>query len=139
MTQEPNKCCGAFYGCDKCKNKQVYLDKLAEDYLLSSVERNQYGDELSFIDGYKLAQENSNENALEFEIAALKSLIQDMDATIKSKYSEKEVIRFADWILHKRFEMRSDNHQNWWGKFNEEKDYTSKELFEQFKIKWYGN
>jgi hypothetical protein len=56
MTQEPNKCCGAFYGCDKCKNKQVYLDKLAEDYLLSSVERNQYGDELSFIDGYKLAQ-----------------------------------------------------------------------------------
>ena len=56
MTQEPNKFCGAFYGCDKCKNKQVYLDKLAEDYLLSSVERNQYGDELSFIDGYKLAQ-----------------------------------------------------------------------------------
>ena len=50
-------------------------------------------------------------------------------------YSEEEVIRFADWILHKRFEMRSDNHQNWWGKFNEEKDYTSKELFEQFKKK----
>lgn len=50
-------------------------------------------------------------------------------------YSEEEVIRFADWILHKRFEMRNDNHQNWWGKFNEEKDYTSKELFEQFKKK----
>ena len=50
-------------------------------------------------------------------------------------YSEEEVIRFADWILHKRFEMRNDNHQNWWGKFNEEKDYTSKELLEQFKKK----
>ena len=36
-------------------------------------------------------QENSNINTLEFEISILKSLIQDMDATIKSKYSEEEV------------------------------------------------
>ena len=78
MKQEPNKCCGAFYGCDKCKNKQVYLDtvyldKLAENYLMSSVERNQYGDELSFIDGYKLAQ--------------------------KTLYSEEEVIAFGEFIF----------------------------------------
>lgn len=48
------------------------LDKLAENYLLSSVERNQYGDELSFIDGYKLAQEKS--------------------------YSEEEVLAFYEWF-----------------------------------------
>jgi hypothetical protein len=42
--------------------------------------------------GAKWQKENSNINALEFEIKALKSLIQDMDATIKSKYSEEEVL-----------------------------------------------
>jgi hypothetical protein len=33
--------------------KQETLEEAAENYLLSSVERNQYGDELSFIDGAK--------------------------------------------------------------------------------------
>jgi len=47
--------------------------------------------------------------------------------------SEDEVIQFADWILNNMFEMRTDNHQQWWGKFNEEKDYTSKELLEMYK------
>lgn len=81
MTQEPNKCCGAFYGCDKCKNKQVYLDKLAEDYLLSSVERNQYGDELSFIDGYKLAQKTlySEEEVKHIVSEALQSALVKVD------------------------------------------------------------
>jgi hypothetical protein len=44
-------------------------------------------------------QENSNENALDFEIKALKSLIQDMDATIKSKYSEEEVDNIIDSFI----------------------------------------
>ena len=30
MTQEPNECCGAFYGCDKCKNKQETLEDITE-------------------------------------------------------------------------------------------------------------
>ena len=49
--------------------------------------------------------------------------------------SEKFAIDFADWILNNRFEMRTDNHQDWWGKLNEEKDYSSKELFNLFKNK----
>jgi hypothetical protein len=49
-------------------------------------------------DTIDMKQENSNVNALDFEIKALKSLIQDMDATIKSKYSEEEVIE----LLYKR-------------------------------------
>jgi hypothetical protein len=46
----------------------------------------------AFAEGIKWEKYNSNINALEFEIKALKSLIQDMDATIKSKYSEEEVL-----------------------------------------------
>ena len=48
------------------------------------------GEEL-FNEGVKWVQENSNVDVLEFEIATLKSLITDMDTTIKSKYSEEEV------------------------------------------------
>lgn len=54
--------------------------------------------QFAFIEGAKWYEENTNINALEFEIAALKSLIQDMDATIKSKYSEEEVLI----LLHER-------------------------------------
>jgi hypothetical protein len=46
----------------------------------------------AFAEGVKWQKYNSNINALDFEIKALKSLIQDMDATIKSKYSEEEVL-----------------------------------------------
>ena len=49
--------------------------------------------------------------------------------------SKKNSIDFAEWILFERLEMRDDNHQRWWGKLNEEKNYTSKELFEIFKNK----
>jgi hypothetical protein len=43
----------------KEETKQETLEEAAEKYLLSSVERNQYGDELSFIDGAKWQQERS--------------------------------------------------------------------------------
>jgi DNA-binding ferritin-like protein len=45
----------------------------------------------AFKKGAKWERENSNLDVLEFEIATLKSLITDMDATIKSKYGEEEV------------------------------------------------
>ena len=48
--------------------------------------------------GAKWQQENSNINALEFEIAALKSIIQDMDATVKSKYSEEDMVKFVSFV-----------------------------------------
>lgn len=51
--------------------------------------------------------------------------------------SEEFAILFADWILNNMFEMRTDNHQDWWGKLNEEKDYTSKDLLNLFKNKYY--
>jgi hypothetical protein len=41
--------------------KQETLEEAAENYLLSSVERNQYGDELSFIDGAKWQAERMYE------------------------------------------------------------------------------
>lgn len=47
----------------------------------------------AFAEGVKWQKYNSNINALDFEIKALKSLIQDMDATIKSKYSEDDMKR----------------------------------------------
>jgi hypothetical protein len=43
------------------RNKQETLEEAAENYLLSSVERNQYGDELSFIDGTKWQAERMYE------------------------------------------------------------------------------
>jgi hypothetical protein len=43
----------------------------------------------------KYQQENSNENALYFEISALKSIIQDMDATIKSLFNDDEVLNLC--------------------------------------------
>jgi hypothetical protein len=48
--------------------KQETLEEAAEKYLLSSVERNQYGDELSFIDGAKWQQERmySEEDMIAF-------------------------------------------------------------------------
>ena len=58
----------------------------------------------------KWQQENSNVDVLEFEIKALKSLIQDMDATIKSKYSEEEVFKMIndfcfDWNYNYKGEL----------------------------------
>ena len=55
MSEETKCYCGHTTTCD-CGPEEI-IDKLAENYLLSSVERNQYGDELSFIDGFKLKQE----------------------------------------------------------------------------------
>ena len=55
------------------------------------------------------------------------------DELISQRTAEEFAIRFAEWILINNFEMRDDNHENWWGKFNEEKDYSSKELLEIYK------
>lgn len=49
------------------------------------------------------------------------------------KIADEFAIGFAEWILINNFEMRDDNHENWWGKLNEEKDYSSKELLEIYK------
>jgi len=80
--------------------------------------------QFAFIEGGKWYEENSNINALEFEIAALKSIIQDMDATIKSKYSEEDMIE--------AFESGTVNQLN----FSNKKQYQNAiEWFEKFKKK----
>lgn len=81
------------------------------------------GEEL-FNEGVKWVQENSNVDVLEFEIATLKSLITDMDATIKSKYSEEEV----NEIISESWNSCEDN---------EGETFTEvrKRIIEQFKKK----
>jgi hypothetical protein len=83
--------------------KQETLDKLAENYLLSSVERNQYGDELSFIDGYKLAQKTfslTNVDILELMRRAYNAGYNQyniVEAGLEGKDTETNV----RWILTK--------------------------------------
>ena len=84
------------------------IEKYGEEwnYVLSAEE--------AFEDGIKWQQENSNINALEFEIAALKSLIQDMDATIKSKYSEEEVLAMLSEVRKGSMVTSSTNNRTYW-------------------------
>ena len=95
-------------------NKQETLEEAAEKYandwdeihpLLAYEEITPIEvSKIDFIEGAKWQQENSNTNDLDFEIKALKSLIQDMDATVKSKYSEEEVlpiVEYIQWIIRK--------------------------------------
>jgi DNA-binding ferritin-like protein len=78
----------------------------------------------AFKKGAKWERENSNVDVLEFEIATLKSLITDMDATIKSKYSEEEV----NEIISESWNSCEDN---------EGETFTEvrKRIIEQFKKK----
>lgn len=57
--------------------KQETLEEAAEKYLLSSVERNQYGDELSFVDGAKWQQEQFGKS--EF-LQKLRGTLSDAEA-----------------------------------------------------------
>lgn len=44
-------------------------------------------------------------------------------------------IKFAEWILKEGFEKYEDNGKCWWGRFHEEKDYSTDQLYEM----WSGN
>jgi len=70
-------------------NKQETPEE-AFDRIFNSIDYIEF-DYTSFEQGAKWQKYNFNINALEFEIKALKSLIQDMDATIKSKYNEEDL------------------------------------------------
>ena len=48
-------------------------------------------------------------------------------------YAEAKAKEFAEWILVEGFEKYQDNGDCWWGKFNEEKDYSTEQLYEKFK------
>ena len=66
------------------------------------IENNIENPPFSFEKGAKWERENSNVDVLGFEIATLKSLITDMDTTIKSKYSEEEVLDLLfDFQIHR--------------------------------------
>jgi hypothetical protein len=109
-------------------NKETIEDARFKAYT-DFFESNQDVEMYSFVGGFnkgsKWQQENSNVDVLEFEIATLKSLITDMDTTIKSKYSEEEVKSFA--LQAVCFIGGNWDSSNLMKKFNE--------WFEQFKKK----
>jgi hypothetical protein len=88
----------------------------------------QYVLQCAFIEGAKYQAENSNVNALNFEIDALKRLVKVLEHQQEKMYSEEDMIAFHKWAYFKnRFE---------------ESDKTTKELlsewveqFKQFKNK----
>ena len=47
----------------------------------------------------------------------------------------RSCIDFAEWILKEGFEKYEDNGKCWWGKFKEDKDYSTEQLYEM----WSGN
>ena len=54
--------------------------------------------EKSFIEGAKWQQENSNVNALHFEIDALKRLVKVLEHQQERMYSEEDMIAFGEWM-----------------------------------------
>jgi hypothetical protein len=67
--------------------KKAMLEKATKDFANSGV----WQCPKSFEEGVKWERENMNINALNFEISALKSIINDLDAKMKSLYNEEEV------------------------------------------------
>ena len=90
-------------------------------------------DLVAFINGAKWQQENSNTNALDFEIKALKSLIQDMDATIKSKYSEEDMIKFVSFVGKNYIKAKGFYYMK--GDFEKSMKVSIHQILEQFKNK----
>ena len=59
-------------------------------------------------------------------------LISDRFEQAAEIYAEAKAKEFAEWILVEGFEKYQDNGDCWWGKFNEEKDYSTEQLYENY-------
>jgi putative cell wall-binding protein len=111
--------------CNKeCLSKEETLEEAAESY--AKPFDNRFWVVATFKDGAKWQQENSNVNALHFEIDALKRLVKVLEHQQERMYSKEEVIEFGEMIAW-----------NMVGKTITESFIrtVSKELFEQFKKK----
>ena len=87
----------------------------------------------SFKEGAKWQAENSNVNALDFEIKALKSLIQYMDATIKSKYSDEDMVKFVSFVGKNYIKAKGFYYMK--GDFEKSMKVSIHQILEQFKNK----
>jgi len=84
---------------------------------------------LGYLKGAKWQQENSNVNALHFEIDALKRLVKVLEHQQERTYSEEQVIELLEYTRENFYDTGTKWHEEPY------KDLTSKELLEQFKKK----
>ena len=113
---------------------QETLEELAEKLQ----EEIKYGASISdIIDTLtKWQQQNSNVNALHFEIDSLKREIKVLKHQQERSYSEEDLIEFSEWVSHNDWVYLP--RKNYW--VNEEQEeleqkFTTKKLFEKFKNK----
>jgi C4-type Zn-finger protein len=80
--------------------KQETFEEASEKYVKSKWGSVRYPDiELSFISGAKWQQENSNVNALHFEIDALKRLVKVLEHQQERSYSEEDMQKYAKFSI----------------------------------------
>jgi len=107
------------------KNKETIEDVRFKAYT-EFFESNQDVQMYSFVGGFnkgvKWKQENSNVDVLEFEISTLKSLIQDMDSTIKSKYDEEEVWNMCNELASYFIGGETFDLKGWFEQFKKNKE-----------------
>jgi hypothetical protein len=93
-------CNGRGYWDKVIEPKQETLEEAAERYASHSLKEERQKDlKMGFIEGAKWQQENSNINALDFEIDALKREIKVLKHQQERSYSEEEVIAFGEFIF----------------------------------------
>jgi hypothetical protein len=116
------------------------LEEAAVRYSSISFNRQDLYD--GFIDGAKWQAENSNINALHFEIDALKREIEILKHQQERMYSEEDMIDFNEWVSpnfpNQHNYLRALQKHNQGLYVPKEKlmgYYSTKELFEQFKKK----
>jgi hypothetical protein len=110
--------------------KQETLEEAAEnesEYLADYEDKEMY--QKGFIAGAKWEKENSNVNALHFEIDALKRLVKVLEHQQERTYSEEQVIELLEYTRENFYDTGTKWHEEPY------KDLTSKELLEQFKKK----
>ena len=64
-----------------------------------------------------------------------KTLKLEQNPPLQQTAVRRSCINFAEWILKEGFEKYEDNGKCWWGRFKEEKDYSTEQLYEM----WSGN
>jgi len=113
-------------GCDRKPKQETTLEEAAEKLFIEQKLNTYtpYNFKDAFTEGAKWQRDNSNVELLQFEISTLKSIIQDMDATIKSKYSEEDIREAYEFAIE-NVQLGRNGYE--WVMFSE--------WFEQFKNK----
>ena len=112
------------------KQKQEQFEEVAERKFQN------IGDRLIFEEGAKWQQENSNINALDFEIDSLKREIKLLKHEQERSYSEEEFLEFSEWVSHNDW-VYLPSKGYWVNEEQEESEqkFTTKELTKLYKNK----